>query len=63
MTKFQVTPVAAIQFPDSGWTLTIQRQDSDVVISLHWREKAVPTHQVACTIEEFKMMIDAAGLV
>ena len=63
MNKFSVTPVASIQFPDSGWTLTLQRQDDEVVISLHWRDKAIPTHQVACEIKEFKLMVDAAGLI
>ena len=63
MSKFIVTPTAAIQFPDSGWTLTLQKQDDEIIISLHWLDKAIPTHQVACELKEFKMMIDAAGLV
>lgn len=64
MINFSISnPVAAIQFPDSGWTLSIHKENDDVVISLHWRDKATPTHQVACSIEEFKLMIDVAGLV
>lgn len=57
------TPSAKIQFPDSSWTLSLQKQNDEIVISLHWRDKIIPTHQVACTIEEFKIMIDVAGLV
>ena len=60
-----MTATASIDFPDSNWRLELVRDhhNSDVVISLYWGDKAAPTHQVACSVEEFKLMIDAAGLV
>lgn len=62
---FTVTPTAQIDFPDSSWSLSIVRDHgrAEVVFSLHWNGKPVPSHQVACSVAEFKMMIDAAGLV
>ena len=63
MNKFIVASTAAIQFPDTGWTLTLQKCEDKIIMSLHWRDKAIPTHQVACEVKEFKLMLDAVGLL
>ena len=53
---------AAIDFPDSGWSVSFQKQENEIAVSLHWNGKLIPTHQVKCDIEDFKNMLDKVGV-
>lgn len=61
MSKFFTSKHASIDFPDSGWSLQVQMSSGDIVISLYWRDKAIPTHQVCCKAEDFKNMLKDIG--
>jgi len=55
--KIKMLAYAAVDFPDSNWSLSLQPQGNEMVISLHWNGKAVPTHQARTSLEDFKIML------
>lgn len=56
-------PVADIDFPDSGWTLSITKNGNAIVMSLHWRYKSIPTHQTVVSIDNFKNVLKTLDIL
>ena len=48
MSKINKYITHTMEFPDSGWTLSFINNGDKVLISLHWRDKVIPTHQLEC---------------
>jgi len=63
MSKFFTSKHSSIDFPDSGWSLQFEKFAGEIAISLYWREKAIPTHQIVVKEEDFKNMLKELEIV
>lgn len=58
MSKIGKYVTNTIEFPDSGWTLSIVINENKAILSLHWRNKVIPTHQVECDKIDIKQIFE-----
>lgn len=56
------TTIQFLEFPDSGWSLSVVNSNSRVVLSLHWRDKMDATHQMILPLSEFKNILKKADI-
>ena len=51
-----------LKFDDSSWSLSIVKDNNDVVLSLHWADKLNPTHQIRLAQKDFIEIIKTAKI-